>query len=186
MDDIEQILTHTEQTMDNAYAHTQASCSKIRAGRATPNMLDQVRVAYYGNTTPISQVASVSTPDAKTLVIKPWEQGLIPEIEKAILSSQLDLVPQNDGKVVPINIPPLTEERRKSLVKQVRNEAEKGRVGIRNLRKEAKDALRSLPKEGISEDGIKKAETKLQELTDRYIQQINQLLADKEDQIMEV
>ena len=110
-------------------------------------MLDQVRVAYYGNTTPISQVASVSTPDAKTLVIKPWEQGLIPEIEKAILSSQLDLVPQNDGKVVLINIPPLTEERRKSLVKQVRNEAEKGRVGIRNLRKEAKDALRSLPKE---------------------------------------
>ena len=186
MDDIEQILTHTEQTMDNAYAHTQASCSKIRAGRATPNMLDQVRVAYYGNTTPISQVASVSTPDAKTLVIKPWEQGLIPEIEKASLSSQLDLVPQNDGKVVLINIPPLTEERRKSLVKQVRNEAEKGRVGIRNLRKEAKDALRSLPKEGISEDGIKKAETKLQELTDRYIQQINQLLADKEDQIMEV
>jgi ribosome recycling factor len=149
-------------------------------------MLDQVRVAYYGNTTPISQVASVSTPDAKTLVIKPWEQGLIPEIEKAILSSQLDLVPQNDGKVVLINIPPLTEERRKSLVKQVRNEAEKGRVGIRNLRKEAKDALRSLPKEGISEDGIKKAETKLLELTDRYIQQINQLLADKEDQIMEV
>lgn len=186
MEDIEQILTHTEQTMDNACAHTRASCNKIRAGRATPNMLDQVRVAYYGNTIPISQVASVSAPDAKTLVIKPWEQGLIPEIERAILSSQLDLVPQNDGKLVLINIPPLTEERRKSLVKQVRSEAEKGRVGIRNLRKEAKEALRSLPKEGISEDGIKNAETKLQELTDRYIQEINQLLADKEDQIMEV
>lgn len=186
MDDIQQVLVHAEQAMHKACAHTQVAFSKIRAGRATPNMLDQIMVAYYGNATPISQIASVSTPDARTLVIKPWEKGLIPEIEKAILSSSLALAPQNDGEVIRLNIPSLTEERRKNLVKQVRNEAEKGRVGVRNLRKEAKEALRNLPKEGISEDRVKKAETKLQELTDHYIQHISQLLARKEDEAMQV
>ena len=186
MDDIQQILTNTEQAMHKAYAHTQAACNKIRGGKATPNMLDGIMVTYYGNATPISQVASVSTLDARTLIIKPWEKGLIPAIEKAILDSQLALAPQNDGEVVRINIPPLTEERRKSLVKQVRNEAEKGRVGVRNLRKEAKDALKHLPKEGISEDMVKKTETKLQEFTDHYIQNIDQLLAHKEAEVLEI
>lgn len=186
MDDIQQILTHTEQAMHKAYAHTQVVFSRIRAGRATPNMLDQIMVAYYGNATPISKIASVSTSDARTLVIKPWEKGLIPAIEKAILDSQLALAPQDDGEFVRISIPPLTEERRKILVKQVKNEAEKGRVGVRNLRKEAKEALKHFPKEGISEDMVKRAETKLQELTDHYIQHIDQLLAHKEAEVIEV
>lgn len=186
MDDIQQRLTHAEQAMHKAYTHTQVAFSKIRVGRAMPNMLDGIMVAYYGNATPLSQMASISTPDAKTLLIKPWEKHYMPEIEKAILNSQLALTPHNDGEVVRINIPPLTEERRKSLVKQVKNEAEKGRVGIRNLRKEAKEALKHLQKEGVAEDMIKKAAASLQELTDQYIHDIDQLLAHKEAAVMEV
>lgn len=172
--------------MEKACGRTRSEFAKIRAGRAMPHMLDGVMVMYYGNATPINQVASVSSPDARTLAIKPWEKKIIPEIEKAILNSKLGLTPQNDGETVRLNIPPLTEERRKDLVKQVRNEAEKGKIAVRNVRKEAKETLKQLQKAGTSEDAVKTAEEQAQKLTDSYISQIDDLLAHKEAEIMEV
>ena len=186
MDDIQKQLESAEQAMAKAYKHTQVEFAKFNVGRANPNMLDRVVVGYYGNATPLNQMASVSTPDARTFVIKPWEKGHIAAIEKAILRSGLDLTPQNDGELIRISVPALTEERRKSLVKQVKNAAEKGRVGVRNIRKEVKEALKHLQKEGTAEDVIKKAEERLQELTDKYIHEIDQLLAHKEAEMMEV
>lgn len=186
MEDIQKQLERAEQSMDKAHEHVQIELTKFNVGRANPNMLDRVVVDYYGNATPINQMASVSTPDAGTFVIKPWEKGHIVAIEKAILRSGLDLTPQNDGELIRISVPALTEERRVKLVKQVKNEAEKGRVGVRNIRKEVKEDLKRLQKEGTAEDMIKKAEERLQELTDRYIQDINQLLARKEAEVMEI
>lgn len=186
MEDIQKQLERAEQSMDKAYEHVQIELTKFNVGRANPNMLDRVMVDYYGNATPINQMASVSTPDARTFVIKPWEKGHIVAIEKAILRSGLDLTPQNDGELIRISVPALTEERRTKLVKQVKNEAEKGRVGVRNIRKEVKEDLKRLQKEGTAEDMIKKAEERLQELTDRYIHDINQLLARKEAEVMEI
>lgn len=183
---MQQELEHVEQAMHKAYNHTKIAFSKIRTGRVTPSILDGVVVNYYGNDTPISQVAAINTPDAKTLTIKPWEKHYIPEIEKTILNSHLDLIPQNDGEIIRINIPPLTEERRKSLIKQVRNEAEKGRVGVRHARTEAKRAFKDLQNEGTSEDMVKKALKRLQELTDQYIQQIDQMTAHKEVELTKV
>ena len=186
MDEIQEYLKKAEQAMEKACERTQAEFTKIRAGRAMPSMLDGISVMYYGNPTPMHQVASVSTPDARTLAIKPWEKTLIPEIEKAILNSRLGLTPQNDGETVRLNIPPLTEERRKELVKQVKNEAEKGKVAIRNARKEVKEALKKLQKAGTSEDATKKAEEQAQQLTDTYINKLDVLLAHKEAEVMEV
>ena len=143
-------------------------------------------VDYYGNPTPINQVASINTPDAKTLAIKPWEKNMLPEIEKVIINSDLGLNPQNDGEIVRLNIPPLTEERRKELVKQSRNEAEHGRVSVRNVRKDANDHIKRLLKEHVSEDEVKRAEVKIQELTDEYVKKIDELLANKEEEIMTV
>jgi len=186
MDDITKCLEKAEHAMEKAYVRTQAEFAKIHAGRALPSMLDGISVAYYGNKTPLNQVASISTPDARTLAIKPWEQRLIPEIEKAIFSSRLALTPQNDGEIVCIHIPPPTEERRKKLVKQVREEAEKGKVIVRNIRKDVKGALKQLQKEGASEDAIKIAEEQAQKLTDTYINKFGVLLVHKEEEVMEV
>ncbi|OJW67389.1 MAG: ribosome recycling factor [Candidatus Amoebophilus sp. 36-38] len=186
MDEIQKQLDKGDQLMQKAYAHTQLEFSKIRAGRAMPDMLDGISIMYYDAMTPLNQVAAITTPDARTLIIKPWEKRCISEIEKAILNSKLGLNPQNDGEVVRITIPPLTEERRKDLVKQVKNEAEKGRVVIRNIRKDIKESLKHLQKEGASEDMIKKAEEKLQQLTDKHIQHIDTLLSHKEVEILEV
>jgi ribosome recycling factor len=186
IDIIQEQLDKAEQAMHKAYNHTQGEFGKIRAGKALPNMLDGITILYYGNSTPISQVASITTPDARTLLIKPWEKSCIAEIEKAILNSRLALTPQNDGEVVRINIPPLTEERRKDLVKQVKLEAEKGKVVIRNIRKEAKDQLKNLQKEGAAEDLVKKSEDKLQEVTDRFIHKVDELVTQKEAAVMEV
>ena len=186
MDEIQAHLEKAGHAMEKAYVRTQTALATIRAGRAMPSMLEGIGVAYYGHATPINQVASISSPDARTLAIKPWEKRLIPEIEKAILNSKLALTPQNDGETVRIHIPPLTEERRKGLVKQVRGEAEKGRVGVRNVRKAVKEALKQLQKAGTSEDAIKKAEEQTQQLTDTYINKLDALLAHKEAEVMEV
>ena len=186
MEEIKSVLDHTQQAMDKAYARVQVEFSKIRAGRALPSMLDGLSVEYYSNKVPISQVASITTTDARTIAIKPWEKSMIVEIEKAIINSQLGLTPQNNGEIVRINIPPLTEERRKELVKQVKAEAEKGRVATRNVRKESKETLKSLQKEGLSEDAVKKAEDELQRLTDKYISKVDALLAEKEADVMAV
>jgi ribosome recycling factor len=186
MDEIQDCLAKAGLTMEEGYARVGREFSKIRAGRALPNMLDNISVVYYDKVTPLSQVASISTPDARTLTIKPWEKRLIPEIEKALLNSRLALTPQNDGETIRLNIPPLTEERRKELVKQVRVEAEKGRVMMRNVRKEVKEILKQLQKAGTSEDVVKQTEDKAQKLTDDFIKKIEELLTHKEAEVMEV
>lgn len=186
MEDIDFYLEHAEESMDKAVGHSQAMLSKIRAGKAMPNMLDGLMVEYYGSPTPINQVASVNSQDARTLVIKPWEKSIIGEIERAIINSDLGLNPQNDGEIVRINIPALTEERRVELVKVARGEAEHGKVSIRNIRKEANDNLKKLLKENVSEDAVKDAEDEVQKLTDSYIAKIEDLLKKKEEDIMTV
>jgi len=185
-EEIQLFLDDAKEHMEKAVSHFAADLAKIRAGKAMPNMLDGLTVSYYGSVTPIHQVASVNTPDARTLAIKPWEKSMIQEIEKAIINSDLGLNPQNNGEMVLINIPPLTEERRKNLVKQVKNEAEHGKVSIRNVRKDANESLRKLVKEGVAEDEVKRAEDEVQKLTDSYSAKIDKLVVVKEDEIMTV
>ena len=184
MEEIKIYLDTAKEMMESAVQHTQNEFSKIRAGKALPSMLDGVEVEYYGNMTPLNQVAGVTTPDARTLSIKPWEKSIIPEIEKAIINSGLGLNPQNDGEQIRINIPPLTEERRMQLMKQVKAEAEKGKVSIRNARKDTNDSLKKI--DGVSEDLIKDAEGDVQKLTDEYSSKIDTLVSAKEEDIMTV
>jgi len=186
MEDLEFYLEEAKDHMEKSLTHLSHMLAKIRAGRAMPSMLDGLMIEYYGNPTPINQVASVNTPDAKTLAIKPWEKTILSEIERTIINSDLGLNPQNDGEIIRLNIPPLTEERRKDLVKQSRHEAEHGRVSIRNVRKEANDHLKQLLKDHVAEDAVKKAELRVQELTDEYIKKIDELVSKKEEEIMHV
>lgn len=186
MEDIQLELDQAKELMDKAIKHTESELHKIRAGKAMPSMLEGIMVEYYGNPTPLQQVASVNTPDARTLVIKPWEKNVIGEIEKAIINSDLGLNPQNDGEIIRLNIPPLTEERRKSLVKQAKNETEQGKISVRNARKETNDSLKKLQKEGASEDEIKRAEENVQKLTDDYVSKMDNLLVEKEKEIMTI
>lgn len=186
MEDIDFYLEHAEEMMDKAVNHLTGELSRIRAGKATPNMLDGVEIEYYGSMSPLNQVASITTPDARTIAIKPWEAKMIPDIERAIINSDLGLNPQNDGELIRINIPALTEERRLLLVKQAKAEAENGKVSIRNARKEVNDSLKSLLKDGTSEDIVKSAEEEVQRLTDSYVEKIDKLLDTKEKDIMTV
>ena len=186
MEEIEMFLEEAKEMMDKSVAHTQQELGKIRAGKAMPNMLDGLMVDYYGSPTPIQQVATVNTPDARTLSVKPWEKSMIAEIEKAIINSDLGLNPQNDGEQIRINIPPLTEERRTNLVKQAKAEAEKGKVSIRNARKDTNDSLKKLQKDGVSEDAIKDAEGEVQKITDAHVAKIDALVVDKEKDIMTI
>jgi len=186
MEEIDLILEEAKEQMERAIKHTKSELQKIRAGKASPNMLDGLMVMYYGNPTPINQVASVSTPDARSIIIKPFEKGSIPEIEKAIINSDLGFNPQNDGDIVRISIPPLTEERRIALSKQAKNEAEEGKISIRNSRKEANDELKKLLKESVSEDDVKDGEDSVQKLTDTYVKRIDEILEHKEKEIMTV
>ncbi|WP_258101617.1 ribosome recycling factor [Marinoscillum pacificum] len=186
MDDIDFYLDQAQEMMDKAVQHTFAELTKIRAGKAMPSMLDGVTVEYYGAATPLSQVASVTTPDARTISIKPWEKKMIPEIEKAIINSNLGFNPQNDGELIRINIPPLTEERRLSLVKQAKGEIENGKISIRNARKEIMDGLKKLLKDGAPEDAIKGAEDEVQKITDAHTAKVDELLVAKEKDIMTI
>jgi len=185
-EDIQLYLETAEDSMKKALEHLGAQLSKIRAGKAMPSMLDGLKVEYYGAPTPINQVASVSTPDARTLVISPWEKNTIPEIERAIINSDLGLSPQNDGEIVRLSIPALTEERRKSLVKQAKGEAENSRVRIRAIRQDTNSELKQLQKDGASEDAIKGAEGSVQDLTNAYVKKIEDLVVAKEKDIMTV
>lgn len=178
------ILDMAREHMDKSITHLEKNLLKIRAGRANPAMLDSVRVDYYGNQTPINQVANVNTPDARTISVQPWEKAMIPEIEKAILNSDLGLNPQNNGEMVIINIPPLTEERRRDLVKAAKAEGEDARIGIRSARKDANDEIKEL--DGISEDLIKDAEERVQSLTNKYTKKVDDILEKKEGEIMHV
>jgi ribosome recycling factor len=186
MEEVNMYLEDAEDTMEKAVKHTLHEFGKIRAGKASPAMLDGLAVDYYGTTTPIAQVANITTPDPRTLMISPWERNMIGEIEKAIKNSDLGLNPSNDGVAVRLSIPPMSEERRKALVKQAHKEAEAGKVSIRNIRKDTNEALRKLIKEGVPEDEVKKAEVKVQALTDKFVKKTDELLEQKEKEIMTV
>lgn len=185
-EEIQFYLSEAEESMQKAVQHTGAELTKIRAGKASPAMIEHLRVDYYGTLTPISQVANVSAPDARTLVIKPWEKNMVGEINKAIKNSDLGLNPIQDADAVRLNIPALTEERRRDLVKQVKSETESGKVAVRNIRKDVNDSLRKLQKEGTSEDAVRDAEAKVQKMTDAYIVKIDELLSKKEAEIMTI
>lgn len=186
MEEIEMYLEEARELMEKAIHHVNFSFSKIRAGKATPGMLDGIMVEYYGNATPLNQVSSINTPDARTIVIKPWEKKIIADIERAIINSDIGLNPQNDGELVRLNVPPLSEERRQQLVKQAKHEAEMGKVSIRNIRKDTNIHLKQLLKEHISEDAVKRGEDEVQKLTDEYIVKIDEMLVKKEKDILTV
>jgi ribosome recycling factor len=183
---IKKQLNDAKTLMDKAVDFTDSEIIKIRAGKAMPSMLDGISVDYYGNPTPLNQVGSVNTPDARTLIIQPWEKSLLVPIEKAIHEANIGLNPQNDGLVIRLNVPPLTEERRRDLVKKVKEEAERGRVAIRNIRKDANEKIKKLKSEGISEDEIKVGEGEVQKLTDGFIVKVDKLAEAKEKDIMTV
>ncbi|TRX53726.1 ribosome recycling factor [Fulvivirga sp. M361] len=186
MEEIKMYLDEAKDLMGKAIGHLSSELLKIRAGKASPNMLDSIMVDYYGSPTPLNQTASITTPDARSIMIKPWEKSLINEIEKAIINSDLGLNPQNDGEQVIVNVPILTEERRQALVKQVKHEGELGKISIRNARKETNDGLKQLQKEGASEDEVKRAEDQVQSLTDEHTKKIDEILSKKEEEIMTV
>lgn len=184
MDEIELYLDDARDSMTKALNHVGHELIKIRAGKANPAMLDGIQVPYYGTTTPLNQVSSLTTPDARTIFIKPFEKGMIQEIEKAVRDANLGLNPQNDGQQVIINIPMLTEERRKQLVKQVGQECEHGRVSIRNIRKDTNEHLKKI--KGASEDDLKNAEETVQNMTNDFIAKVDALMKKKEGEIMTV
>ncbi len=180
------ILDSTKESMQAAIVHLEKKLLNIRAGKASPAMLGSVTVEYYGTQTPLNQIGNVTTPDARTITIQPFEKSLIPEIEKGIQIANLGFNPMNNGESVIINVPPLTEERRRDLVKQAKAEAEDSKVGVRNDRKNANTEIKKLEKEGLSEDLAKNTEVDIQELTDGYIKKIDEMLASKEKEIMTV
>lgn len=184
VEEIELYLDEAKQLMEQSLQHMRQEFNKIRAGKAMPSMLDGLMVKYYGNPTPINQVASITTPDARTLMIKPWEKNVLGEVERAIMNSDLGLNPQNDGEVIRLNIPPLTEDRRKQLVKQAKNEAENGKISVRNVRKDTNDSIKQLLKESVSEDEVKSGEDRVQQLTDDYIAKVDDVFNHKEKEIM--
>lgn len=184
--ELDHILEQASSEMQKAIDHLVEEMGRLRAGKATPQMLDGITVEYYGYTTPLNQLASVNTPDSKTLTIQPWEKSMIEPIEKAIQKANLGLNPQNDGNIIRINIPALTEERRKELVKYIKNEAEQAKISIRNIRQDAKDKIKKMQKEGLSEDESKAGEDKLQKLTDKSIDEVTAVLEKKEEELMKI
>lgn len=183
---IQEVLRDAKERMQKAVEATRREFSAIRTGRATPALLERITVEYYGVPTPIPQLATISVPEPRLLVVQPWDKRIIKDVERAILKSDLGLVPSSDGTVIRIPIPPLTEERRKELVRVARKHAEDGRVAIRNIRREAKEMIENLEDEGeISEDEARRALEELQKLTDQHIQEIERHLSKKEQEILE-
>lgn len=186
MTDVKTYLDPAEEKMEMAVAFLDETLAKIRAGKANPKILDNIRVSYYGGMVPISNVANVTVPDARTITITPWEKAMFREIEKAIINSELGIMPENNGEIIRLSIPPLTEERRKQLVKQSKAEAEQAKVSVRNARRDAIDGLKKAVKQGMPEDVEKDAEAKAQKLHDRYMKSIDDLFAAKEKEILTV
>lgn len=181
-----EIYKSAEERMKKALENIQEELAKIRTGRASPTLLDSIKVNYYGSRVPLKQVASVSAPDARLLVVQPWERSVLGEIEKAILKSDLGLTPTTDGNIIRIPIPQLTEERRKDLVRLVRRLGEEGRIAVRNVRRDANDRVKKTEKEGdISEDDAHRARDDIQKLTDKYIELVDEVISKKEQEIME-
>lgn len=185
-DTIDEINTEAQDGMEKAIEHLDNELLKIRAGKASPNMLDGITVEYYNNTTPINQVANLSTPDARTLNIQPYEKNMLGEIEKAIMAANIGITPSNDGDNIRLFMPPLTEERRKEMVKKVFAEGENGKISIRNIRRDAMEAIKKLQKDGLSEDAAKDGENGIQSLTDKYSDQIDAHCKDKEKDLLTV
>lgn len=179
-------LDEAEEGMQNAIGHLDKEFQKIRAGKASPAMLDGVRVDYYGAMTAIDKVSNINTPDPRQIIVQPWEKNMLVPIEKAILAANLGFNPQNNGEVLRIAVPPLTEERRKDLVKKAKAEVESGKVTIRNIRRAALDTGKKLEKDGMPEDEIKQLEKEIQLLTDKYIDKVDKLFEQKEKDIMTV
>ncbi len=186
MEEIDFVLDSTKESMEGSLSHLEKEFLNIRAGKASPAMLGGVKVDYYGAATPLSQVANVNTPDARTITITPWEKSMLQPIEKAIMIANLGFNPMNNGDNIIISVPALTEERRRDLVKQAKGEAEDAKIGVRNARKDANTDIKKLEKDGMSEDVCKSAEEDVQKLTDSYIKKIDELLALKEAEIMKV
>ena len=185
--DIDTILLDTEDRMEKAMAALERDFQKLRTGRATTALVDGIKADYYGTPTPISQMASVAVPDSRTITIQPWDKGGISVVEKAILKSDLGLTPVNDGRIIRINIPPLTEERRKELVKVARKYTEDAKVAVRNVRRDAMDKFKKLQKKSeITEDDLKDLEKDLQKLTDDYIKEVEKLTDAKEKELFEI
>lgn len=179
-------LGMAEDSMKQTLDFLNKSLLRIRAGKASVNLLDGIRVNYYGSITPLTGVANLSTPDAKTIAIQPWEKSMIKEIEKAIMASDLGITPANNGETIHLKIPPLTEERRRELGRKVRQEGEDAKVSIRNTRRETLDSVKKLVKDGMSEDMGKDYEASIQKIHDKYIKSVEELVADKEKEIMTV
>lgn len=185
-DSIEKILADASAAMSKSISHLEAELSKIRAGKANPSMIDGIMVEYYGNPTPISQVANVSALDARTISIQPWEKNMMQPIERAIIAANIGINPQNDGNSIRLFLPPLTEERRRELVKKCNGEGEHAKVSVRNIRRDAIEHIKKLQKDGVSEDACKDAEKEVQDITDKFIVLVEKHLAAKEKEIMAV
>jgi ribosome recycling factor len=185
-EDIELIIEETKDRMEKALVHLEHELARLRAGRSNPALLDGITVVYYGVISPLTQVSNINTPDAKTILIQPWEKNMLGTIEKAIMAANIGLMPVNNGEVIRINIPPLTEERRHQLVKQVRNEGETAKISIRNARKWANDELKQLLKDGLPEDLEKEAVEHVQDMTHSYNGKIDKVMAVKEKDVMTV
>jgi ribosome recycling factor len=186
MIDIKQYVKTAGDKMEDAIAHLDEQLAHIRAGKANSKILDGIRVPYYGSLTPLSSVATVTTPDAKTILITPWEKSLIKDIEKAIINSDVGITPENNGEIIRLGIPPLTEERRRALAKQSKHETENAKISVRNARRDAIDLLKKSVKEGVAEDVEKDAEAEVQKIHDKFIKKVDELYAAKEKEIMTV
>lgn len=186
MTDVKTCLEEAQEKMDMAIMYLEESLAHIRAGKASTRLIDGIRVDSYGSMVPINNVAAVSTPDARSITIKPWDKNMFRAIEKAIIDSDLGITPENNGEIIRIGIPPLTEERRKQLAKQCKSEGETAKVSVRNARRDAIDILKKAVKDGMPEDEQKNGEEKLQKVHDKYIKKIDDLLAEKDKEIMTV
>ena len=184
MEEIEFILDSARESMNKSIGHLEVAFSKIRAGKASPQMLDNVSIDYYGVMTPLNQASNINTPDAKTISVQPWDKSMLEVMEKAIIDSNLGFTPMNNGEMIIINVPPVTEERRRDLVKQAKAEAENAKVSIRNVRKDANDELKKL--DGLSEDVIKDAENSVQDVTNEFSSKVDAFFTKKESEIMTV
>jgi ribosome recycling factor len=184
MEEIDFIIESTKEQMNSNIAHLEKAFSKIRAGKASPSMLDNVTVDYYGSVTPLGQSSNINTPDAKTITVQPWDKTMLEAMDKAILDANLGFTPMNNGELLIINIPPLTEERRRDLAKKAKSETENAKISIRNARKEANDELKKL--DSISEDIIKDSENQIQKLTNEFSSKVDEIYSTKESEIMTV
>jgi len=185
-EEIDFIFDSTKEQMQNAISHLKKELLNIRAGKASPSMLHSIQVEYYGSLTPLSQVSNINTPDGKTITVQPWEKSLLNEIDRAIMAANIGFNPMNNGESIIINIPALTEERRKELIKMAHAEAENDKISIRNARKDANTDIKKLQKDGLSEDLARDAEAKIQEITNKYTKEIETILAVKEKEIMTI